>query len=77
MKTSLMDPLLVKDSNGNTLQDGNTVSVIKSLKVRGSTIIIKQGTTIKKIRLTDDPEEVDCKIDGMNIVLKTIFLKKK
>ena len=77
MKTSVMDPLLVKDSNGNTLQDGNTVSVIKSLKVRGSTIIIKQGTTIKKIRLTDDPEEVDCKIDGMNIVLKTIFLKKK
>lgn len=72
-----MDPLLVKDSNGNTLQDGDTVSVIKSLKVRGSTIIIKQGTTIKKIRLTDDPEEVDCKIDGMNIVLKTIFLKKK
>lgn len=72
-----MDPLLVKDSNGNTLQDGDTVSVIKSLKVRGSTTTIKQGTTIKKIRLTDDPEEVDCKIDGMNIVLKTIFLKKK
>ena len=77
MKTSVMDPLLVKDSNGNTLQDGNTVSVIKSLKVKGSTTTIKQGTTIKKIRLTDDPEEVDCKIDGMNIVLKTIFLKKK
>ena len=72
-----MDPLLVKDSIGNTLQDGDTVSVIKSLKVRGSTTTIKQGTTIKKIRLTDDPEEVDCKIDGMNIVLKTIFLKKK
>ena len=72
-----MDPLLVKDSNGNTLHDGDTVSVIKSLKVWGSTATIKQGTTIKKIRLTDDPEEVDCKIDGMNIVLKTIFLKKK
>lgn len=72
-----MDPLLVKDSNGNILQDGDTVSVIKSLKVKGSTTTIKQGTTIKKIRLTDDPEEVDCKIDGMNIVLKTIFLKKK
>ena len=72
-----MDPLLVKDSNGNTLQDGDTVSVIKSLKVRGSTTTIKQGTTIKKIRLTDDPEQVYCKIDGMNIVLKTIFLKKK
>ena len=72
-----MDPLLVKDSNGNILQDGDTVSVIKSLKVRGSTTTIKQGTTIKKIRLTDDPEEVVCKIDGMNTVLKTIFLKKK
>jgi protein PhnA len=72
-----MEPLLVKDSNGKILQDGDTVSVIKSLKVKGSTTTIKQGTTIKKIRLTDDPEEVDCKIDGMNIVLKTIFLKKK
>jgi protein PhnA len=72
-----MDPFLVKDSNGNILQDGDTVSVIKSLKVKGSTTTIKQGTTVKKIRLTDDPEEVDCKIDGMNIVLKTIFLKKK
>ena len=77
MKTSVMDPFLVKDSNGNILQDGDTVSVIKSLKVKGSTTTIKQGTIIKKIRLTDDPEEVDCKIDGMNIVLKTIFLKKK
>ena len=77
MKTSVMDLLLVKDSNGNILQDGDTVSVIKSLKVKGSTATIKQGTTIKKIRLTDDPEEVDCKIDGMSIVLKTIFLKKK
>ena len=72
-----MDPFLVKDSNGNILQDGDTVSVIKSLKVKGSTTTIKQGTIIKKIRLTDDPEEVDCKIDGMSIVLKTIFLKKK
>ena len=68
-----MDPLLVKDSNGNILQDGDTVSVIKSLKVKGSTTIIKQGTTVKKIRLTDDSEEVDCKIDEMQIVPKTIF----
>ena len=72
-----MDTLVVKDSNGNILQDGDTVSVIKSLKVKGSTTTIKQGTTIKKIRLTDDPEEVDCKVDGMSIVLKTCFLKKK
>jgi protein PhnA len=72
-----MDALIVKDSNGNILQDGDTVSVIKSLKVKGSTTTIKQGTTIKKIRLTDDPEEVDCKVDGMSVVLKTCFLKKK
>jgi protein PhnA len=72
-----MDTLIVKDSNGNILQDGDTVSVIKSLKVKGSTTTIKQGTTIKKIRLTDDPEEVDCKVDGMSVVLKTCFLKKK
>lgn len=72
-----MDNLIVKDSNGNILQDGDTVSVIKSLKVKGSTSTIKQGTTIKKIRLTDDPEEVDCKVDGMSVVLKTCFLKKK
>jgi len=72
-----MDSLIVKDSNGNILQDGDTVSVIKSLKVKGSSTTIKQGTTIKKIRLTDDPEEVDCKVDGMSVVLKTCFLKKK
>jgi protein PhnA len=72
-----MDTQIVKDSNGNILQDGDTVSVIKSLKVKGSTTTIKQGTTIKKIRLTDDPEEVDCKVDGMSVVLKTCFLKKK
>lgn len=72
-----METLIVKDSNGNILQDGDTVSVIKSLKVKGSTTTIKQGTTIKKIRLTDDAEEVDCKVDGMSVVLKTCFLKKK
>jgi len=72
-----MDTLIVKDSNGNILQDGDTVSVIKSLKVKGSATTIKQGTTIKKIRLTDDAEEVDCKVDGMSVVLKTCFLKKK
>jgi protein PhnA len=76
-KNFSMDTFIVKDSNGNILQDGDTVSVIKSLKVKGSTTTIKQGTTIKKIRLTDDPEEVDCKVDGMSVVLKTCFLKKK
>jgi protein PhnA len=67
----------VKDSNGNPLNDGDSVSLIKSLKVKGGNVTLKQGTTIKKIRLTDNDEEVDCKVDGMSIVLKTCFLKKK
>jgi protein PhnA len=72
-----MSELTVKDSNGNVLQDGDNVLLIKSLKVKGGNVTLKQGTLIKKIRLTDDPEEVDCKVDGMGIVLKTSFLKKK
>jgi protein PhnA len=67
----------VKDSNGNPLNEGDTVTLIKSLKVKGASATLKQGTTIKKIRLTDNDEEVDCKVDGMSIVLKTCFLKKK
>jgi protein PhnA len=67
----------VKDSNGNILNDGDSVVLIKSLKVKGSSTTLKVGTMIKKIRLTDDNEEVDCKVDGMSIVLKTEFLKKK
>lgn len=67
---------LVKDSNGAELQDGDAVTVIKDLKVKGSSMVIKRGTKVKSIRLTDNPEEVDCKIDGSNIVLKTCFLKK-
>jgi len=71
------EPSNVKDSNGNTLVDGDSVTLIKSLKVKGSTTTLKQGITIKKIRLTDNEEEVDCKVDGMSVVLKTCFLKKK
>lgn len=65
-----------KDCNGTELFDGDSVTVIKDLKVRGSSMVIKQGTKVKSIRLTDDPDEVDCKIDGSGIVLKTCFLKK-
>ncbi len=67
----------VKDSNGNILRDGDTVTVIKSLKVKGSSTVVKVGTTVKKIKLTENPDEVDCKIEGMSIVLRTEFLKKK
>ena len=65
-----------RDSNGVELLDGDSVTVIKDLKVRGSSMVIKRGTKVKSIRLTDNPEEVDCKIEGSSIVLKTCFLKK-
>lgn len=66
-----------KDSNGTELQDGDTVTVIKDLKVKGSSLVIKRGTKVRNIRLTDHAEEVDCKIDGSAMVLKTCFLKKE
>ncbi len=65
-----------KDCNGNELTDGDAVTVIKDLKVKGSSMVIKQGTKVKSIRLTENPEEVDCKVEGSAIVLKTCFLKK-
>lgn len=70
------DTLVVKDSNGAVLQDGDSVTLIKDLTLRGSSTVIKRGTKVNKIRLTEDPEEVDCKVDGMAIVLRTEFLKK-
>ena len=66
----------VKDSNGNVLQDGDNVTLIKDLKVKGSSLTLKRGTVVKKIKLTDDPDEVDCRINGSGIVLRTEFLKK-
>jgi len=65
-----------RDSNGAALEDGDAVTVIKDLKVKGSSMVIKRGTKVKSIRLTDNPEEVDCKIEGSSIVLKTCFLRK-
>ena len=66
----------VKDSNGNILADGDTVTVIKDLKVRGSSDVIKRGTTVKNIRLTDDPAEIDCRVNKTAMVLRTEFVKK-
>ncbi len=65
-----------KDSNGSVLTDGDSVKLIKDLKIGGSSTTLKRGTLVKKIKLTDNIDEVDCRIDGSNIVLKTIFLKK-
>ena len=67
---------VARDSNAAELFDGDAVTVIKDLKVKGSSMVIKRGTKVKSIRLTENPEEVDCKIDGSSIVLKTCFLKK-
>ena len=67
----------VKDCNGNLLSTGDAVVVMKTLKVKGSTMVVKKGTVVKNIRLTDNTDEVDCKVDGSSIVLRTEFLKKK
>ncbi len=66
-----------KDSNGNLLEAGDSVIVIKSLKVKGGSKDIKQGTLVKNIRLTDSAEEIEGKVDGTVIVLKTMFLRKR
>jgi protein PhnA len=67
---------VVRDSNGNILQEGDAVTVIKDLKVKGSSYVIKRGTKVKSIRLTDNVEEVEGKIEGGIMVLKACFLKK-
>lgn len=66
----------VKDSNGNTLVDGDSVQVIKDLKVKGSSITLKRGKVLKGVRLTDNPEEVEVREGRSQLVLKTCFLKK-
>lgn len=66
----------VKDSNGTVLNTGDSVHLIKDLKVKGSSLVLKRGKVIKNIKLTNNEDEVDCRIDGSNIVLRTEFLKK-
>lgn len=70
------DRIIVKDSNGNELKDGDSVILIKSLPVKGTSVTLKKGTVVKNIKLTEDEREVDCKVEKMRIVLKTEFLKK-
>lgn len=66
-----------KDANGNVLVDGDTVVVIKDLKVKGSSLVVKSGTKVKNIRLTDGDHDIDCKIKGIgSMQLKTQFVKK-
>ncbi|MFA6916133.1 MAG: alkylphosphonate utilization protein [Parachlamydiales bacterium] len=66
----------VKDSNGAELSNGDSVTVIKDLKVKGASMTIKRGTLYKDIRLTDDEEEIECGKGRNTLVLKTCFLKK-
>jgi protein PhnA len=74
---SLEDEKMVKDANGNPLQDGDTVTVIKDLKVKGSSLVVKVGTRVKNIRLVDGDHDIDCKIDGIGAMkLKSEFVKK-
>ena len=65
-----------KDSNGNVLEDGDSVHVIKDLKVKGMSKTLKRGNVIKNIRLTNSSQEVECRVGKSQIVLKTQFLKK-
>ena len=67
----------VRDSNGTILQNGDSVQLIKDLKVKGSSTTLKRGAIAKNIRLTDNAEEIDCRMDAIKgLVLKTCFVKK-
>ena len=71
------DSNTIKDTNGNPLQDGDSVTVIKDLKVKGSSLVVKVGTKVKNIRLVDGDHDIDCRIDGIGAMkLKSEFVKK-
>ncbi|WIW71157.1 zinc ribbon domain-containing protein YjdM [Anaerosinus gibii] len=72
------DENVIKDANGNVLQDGDTVTVIKDLKVKGTSSVVKMGTKVKSIRLVfEGDHNIDCKIDGIGAMkLKSEFVKK-
>ena len=68
---------VIKDANGQVLRDGDTVTVIKDLKIKGSSDVVKVGTKVKNIRLVDGDHDIDCKIDGIGQMgLKSQFVKK-
>lgn len=68
---------VIKDANGNELKDGDTITVIKDLKVKGSSSVVKRGTRVKNIRLVEGDHDIDCKIDGFGAMsLKSEFVKK-
>lgn len=66
-----------RDSNGTLLADGDNVTLIKDLKVKGTSVTLKRGTLVKGIRLTDDPGEIECRVEKVKgLVLRTEFVKK-
>ncbi len=68
---------VIKDAVGNVLQDGDTVTVIKDLKIKGSSLVVKVGTKVKNIRLTEGDHDIACKIEGIGAMgLKSEFVKK-
>lgn len=68
---------VIRDANGNALADGDSVTVIKDLKVKGSSLVVKVGTKVRNIRLVEDDHDIDCKIDGIGAMkLKSEFVKK-
>lgn len=68
----------VRDASGNLLADGDSVTLIKDLKVKGAGQTLKVGTVIKSIRLTGDPQEIDCRFEGVKgLVLRAEFVKKR
>ena len=68
---------IVQDAHGNVLQDGDSVTVIKDLKIKGSSSVVKVGTKVRNIRLVDGDHDIDCKIDGIGAMqLKSEFVKK-
>jgi len=68
---------VIKDANGNVLQDGDTITVIKDLKVKGTSLVVKVGVKVKNIRLVEGDHDIDCKIEGIGpMKLKSQFVKK-
>jgi protein PhnA len=75
--TSGDEKRVICDANGNVLQDGDSVTVIKDLKVKGSSLVVKVGTKVKNIRLVEGDHDIDCKIDGIGAMqLNSEFVKK-
>ena len=75
--TEVADSLSITDANGNALTDGDTVTVIKDLKIKGTSSVVKVGTKVKNIRLVEGDHDIDCKIDGVGAMkLKSEFVKK-